>query len=475
VLLYLEWRDSEVVEQRKEATMLKKRNMIEEDVLLKTRLLAEGVRYQVKGPLLWESTDTFVDVIVYFDDNYMQAETRLNPRSRLEVSIEGNNVTISEMGEVLRTATLEPRAPWRDALMSDGSTVNDATIGMNVVSYILTFNRCYTYDSGKGCKFCGSGAQFASSGMPLMDMSGMLAAAERSIEATVIGIQNGLRYVLIIGGAAPPDKRDQFTTDLFEGIMARFHESLDDDVFSQVRFMPSVYPPKDLGHFDKWKSFGINAVEMDCQVMDPAYYKAICPGRGEKRQWYEAQEAAVEVFGRDGGCLSNVVMGIEPMAGMLEGIEERISKGVSMVPLIFKPYPLSQMEQMQPATAEWYMEAYEKIDEIRLRHGGGYSFWQSDFSPQPGGQSEDTGPLSINSTPDRQSEYDRPLSINSKLSRILADEKAKAVLDKHAPGVSTHPQKDQGMGMSLRAIAPYSQRLLTDEILKVLDEELGKL
>ena len=67
------------------------------------------------------------------------------------------------------------------------------------------------------------------------------------------------------------------------------------------------------------------------------------------------------------------------------------------------------------------------------------------------------------------------LSTNSTLGTILDDEKAKAVLDEHAPGVSTHPQKDQAVGMSLRAIAPYAQGLLTDEILKVLDEELGKL
>ncbi len=41
------------------------------------------------------------------------------------------------------------------------------------------------------------------------------------------------------------------------------------------------------------------------------------PGRGDQRHWFDAQEAAVEIFGRDGGCVSNVVTGIEPMAGDL--------------------------------------------------------------------------------------------------------------------------------------------------------------
>lgn len=347
--------------------MTEKRDPTKEDVLLKMRLLAEGVRYDVKGPLLWESTDKFVDVTVVFDDCELVAETRSNPRSRLTVSINGNDVTISEMGEDLGTATLVPRAPWRDALMSDGTKVDDATIGMNMVGYITTFNRCFAHDSGQGCRFCAYGPLTEGSG-PLLSMSGILQAAERSIEATVIAIKNGLRSVLIIGGAAPPEQRDQCTTDLFEGIMARFRKSLDDDLFSQVAFRPSVYPPHDLGQFYKWKELGINSVEMDCQVMDPAYFKALCPGRGDQKRWFEAQEAAVEVFGRYDGCVSNVLLGIEPMAGMLEGIEERMSKGVHIVPLMFKPWAGSTMDQMQPATAEWYVEAFEKIDEIRSRY-----------------------------------------------------------------------------------------------------------
>ena len=49
--------------------------------------------------------------------------------------------------------------------------------------------------------------------------------------------------------------------------------------------------------------------------------------------WQEAQEAAAEVFGRGRGSVANVVTGIEPMAGLLEGIEERTAKGVYILPL----------------------------------------------------------------------------------------------------------------------------------------------
>jgi len=172
-------------------------------------------------------------------------------------------------------------------------------------------------------------------------------------------------------------------TDLFEGIMARFHEYLDDDILAQLDFQPSVYPPNNLGQLYKWKSIGITSVEFDSQVMDPAYFKTLCPGRGEQRHWFDAQEAAVDVFGRGSGCKSLLVTGIEPMAGLLEGIEERTSKGVVCQPVIYKPWPGSVMGDTQPASTEWYVEMFEKVDEIRSRYGyptyGGGPGAQSDL------------------------------------------------------------------------------------------------
>lgn len=67
------------------------------------------------------------------------------------------------------------------------------------------------------------------------------------------------------------------------------------------------------------------------------------------------------------------------------------------------------------------------------------------------------------------------LSVDSTIGALLADEQAKAILEKHLPGLSGHPQLSMAMGMSLRAVAPMSGGLVTDAILVVIDENLGKL
>ena len=70
-----------------------------------------------------------------------------------------------------------------------------------------------------------------------------------------------------------------------------------------------------------------------------------------------------------GNSMSAIVAGTEPMAGLLEGIEERASKGVSIFPLIFRSQPGSTMAGMQPASPEWYVEMFAKVDAIRSRYG----------------------------------------------------------------------------------------------------------
>ena len=64
---------------------------------------------------------------------------------------------------------------------------------------------------------------------------------------------------------------------------------------------------------------------------------------------------------------------------------------------------------------------------------------------------------------------------DSKIRDIIADERARAILDKHLPGASTHPQLSMGLGMSLKEISWYAESGLTQEKLKALVADLAAL
>jgi beta-glucosidase len=64
---------------------------------------------------------------------------------------------------------------------------------------------------------------------------------------------------------------------------------------------------------------------------------------------------------------------------------------------------------------------------------------------------------------------------NSKIRDIIADERAKAILDKHFPGASTHPQLSMGLGMTLKQVSWYPESGMTKEKLGALVEDLAAL
>ncbi|OAN66219.1 hypothetical protein [Sphingomonas sp. TDK1] len=66
-------------------------------------------------------------------------------------------------------------------------------------------------------------------------------------------------------------------------------------------------------------------------------------------------------------------------------------------------------------------------------------------------------------------------SLDTPIETLLADEKAKAVLDTDIPGLSSHPALDQFKAMSLKAVQPFSQGALTDEVLKKVETDLAAL
>lgn len=66
-------------------------------------------------------------------------------------------------------------------------------------------------------------------------------------------------------------------------------------------------------------------------------------------------------------------------------------------------------------------------------------------------------------------------SLDTPIEALVADPRAKAVLDADIPGVTTHPSYDMFKGMSLRAVQPMSGGKLTDEMLKKVETDLAAI
>ncbi|GAA0205629.1 hypothetical protein QOZ96_002745 [Brevundimonas nasdae] len=66
-------------------------------------------------------------------------------------------------------------------------------------------------------------------------------------------------------------------------------------------------------------------------------------------------------------------------------------------------------------------------------------------------------------------------TIDSSIEDLIANPATKAVLDKHLPGISSHPAYDQFKALTLAQIAPFSEGHITDEKIAAIDADLKAL
>jgi hypothetical protein len=63
----------------------------------------------------------------------------------------------------------------------------------------------------------------------------------------------------------------------------------------------------------------------------------------------------------------------------------------------------------------------------------------------------------------------------SKIGDLLGNNAARAVLDKHFPGISTNPQIGMAKGMTLRAVSAFAPDQFSREALDAVNAELARL
>ena len=66
-------------------------------------------------------------------------------------------------------------------------------------------------------------------------------------------------------------------------------------------------------------------------------------------------------------------------------------------------------------------------------------------------------------------------SIDTPIEALMADERAKAVLVKHLGPVDQHPAYADFKALSLKTLAPFSQGLITEELLGKIAADLAAI
>jgi hypothetical protein len=66
-------------------------------------------------------------------------------------------------------------------------------------------------------------------------------------------------------------------------------------------------------------------------------------------------------------------------------------------------------------------------------------------------------------------------TVETPIEALMADERAKAVVTKHLPGIDQHPAYADFKALSLKSLAPFSQGLITEELLTKIAADLAAI
>lgn len=66
-------------------------------------------------------------------------------------------------------------------------------------------------------------------------------------------------------------------------------------------------------------------------------------------------------------------------------------------------------------------------------------------------------------------------TVDMPIETLMADERAKAVVAKHLPGIDQHPAYDQFKTLSLKALAPFSQGMINADTLTKIEADLAAI
>ncbi|MCP4682744.1 MAG: hypothetical protein GY864_10460 [Desulfobacterales bacterium] len=385
--------------------MVEKRKITQNDVYVKARIMSEGVRIKgVEMPSLDEIADACkiipeklnfddpeeiwrlydktlstwartsrqeVGLRFDFDGSGLKVMVQPNKYSRLELTRDGDRVTVSDGDDVLVTGTIPKRHEWLDEKLSNGLPVSTVlpVMSSEIINVVFSLS-CMNYYSGRGCHYCNLFANPLSKKLLMLPLNMLRSWSKYTAEAVKVAIDNGWDgFLSVSGGALPPAHRKEYLHRL-EILLSALRESLGEEIFAKQQIVYNNYVPEKFSEMYAWKELGIKATSIDLEVMDPAYFAAICPGKNAYKPhayWKKAQEASVEIFGPYLNTTGCIVMGIEPMSSLVEGVDERLSKGVMPFPLSYYSAFGSAYWGFRPPTADWLIEASEKLADSYLK------------------------------------------------------------------------------------------------------------
>lgn len=275
--------------------------------------------------------------------------TVFSPLSSYQIDFDGKTFILKYLNKKISKITFEKKDLYRNKIATNGTQYGKIAFLATDRLRIQHEFRCKFKEAGVSCKFCS--IKMKTGNYSFNDIYEIIDFYLENVE---------FRHFLIGGGSGEETTE---TTNILK-IAQYIHEKCQKPIYVMS------LPPKDVSILTKYKQAGITEIGFNIELFDRSLAKEIMPGKGEipLKQYENAFEKAVDLWGNKGAVRSLMVLGLEACESFYNGINWLSEHGVMPIISVFRPMDTIYLSNVLPPENEKLEEIYYKALEITKKY-----------------------------------------------------------------------------------------------------------
>lgn len=205
---------------------------------------------------------------------------------------------------------------------------------------------CCLKQRGEGCRFCEIQPEQSK-----LEFDEVFQVIDFYLEKA-----NTFKHFLIGGGSEPRSIEPENILKIVKHIREK----------SEKKIYVMSLPPQDLQVLKDYYEAGVTEIGFNIELFDPQMAARYMPGKSKlpRQEYILALKEATRFWGTNGKVRSLIIVGLEPEASLLNGIQKLCEIGVMPILSVYRPIPGTDTENIVPPSNRYLRELYKKSFDI---------------------------------------------------------------------------------------------------------------
>lgn len=314
---------------------------------LKIALINQGIRISEDAEIYFKTSGGMREAVYNAVDIYLgeliinaPVNVKFSDLSSFELRYENDSLKLYFINEYISNVQIKSEDKVRKKTTSSGQAVKDICLMATDRVRVQHSCNCNFVRHNVGCKFCEvENHEFSFNFNDICESIDLYKSSEYDF-----------RHFLIGGRSDSFDKEPQEIVEIANYI----------NKDSKWPIYVMCVPPTEKAILDSYYNSGVTEIAFNIEIWNRDLALKWMPGKGAipLKHYLDMLKYAVSLWGNFGAVRSSFVVGLEPMASLLEGIEKICELGAAPILSVFRPIPGTIAENLVPWSNEELLDLY---------------------------------------------------------------------------------------------------------------------